>query len=80
MTLNDIQEKAKAFLVDELEIDEEKIVDEASLRDDLAIDSLEAVDIVVFVERAFGFKMKPEDFRVIKTYGQFCRFIQEKLG
>ena len=80
MTLNDIQEKLKAFLVDELEIDEEKIMDEASLREDFAIDSLEVVDIIVFVEREFGFKMKPEDFRTIKTYGQFCKFIQEKLG
>ena len=80
MTLNDIQEKVKAFLVDELEIDEEKIADEASLREDLAIDSLEVVDIIVFVEREFGFKMKREDFRTIKTYGQFCQFIQEKLG
>ena len=80
MTLNDIQEKVKAFLVDELEIDEEKIMDDASLREDFAIDSLEVVDIIVFVEREFGFKMKPEDFRTIKTYGQFCKFIQEKLG
>lgn len=80
MTLQDIQDKVKAFLVDELEIDEEKIMDEASLRDDLAIDSLEVVDIIVFVEREFGFKMKPEDFRAIKTYDQFCQFIREKLG
>ena len=80
MTMQDIQEKVKAFLVDELEIDEEKIFDEALLRDDLAIDSLEVVDIIVFVEREFGFKMKPEDFRTIKTYGQFCRVIQERLG
>ena len=80
MTLQDIQEKVKAFLVDELEIDEEKIMDEALLRDDLAIDSLEVVDIIVFVDREFGFKMKPEDFRAIKTYAQFCQFIREKLG
>ncbi len=80
MILNDIQEKVKAFLVDELEIDEEKIMDDASLREDFAIDSLEVVDIIVFVENEFGFKMKPEDFRTIKTYGQFCQFIQEKLG
>ena len=80
MILNDIQEKVKAFLVDELEIDEEKIMDDASLREDFAIDSLEVVDIIVFVENEFGFKMKQEDFRTIKTYGQFCQFIQENIG
>ncbi|MBR6345802.1 MAG: acyl carrier protein [Bacteroidales bacterium] len=80
MTLAEIQEKTKAFLVDELEIDEEKIVPEASLREDLGIDSLEVVDVVVLVEQEFGLKMKPEDFKVIKTYGDFCGFILEKVA
>lgn len=80
MTLAEIQEKTKAFLVDELEIEEEKIVPEASLREDLGIDSLEVVDVVVLVEQEFGLKMKPEDFKVIKTYGDFCAFILEKVA
>ena len=78
MTLAEIQEKTKAFLVDELEIDEEKIAPEAKLREDLGIDSLEVVDVVVLVEQEFGLKMKPEDFKVIKTYGDFCDFILGK--
>ena len=63
MTLEQIQEKVNAFLVDELEIDEEKITDGARLKEDLGIDSLEVVDVVVLVDQEFGFKMKPEDFK-----------------
>lgn len=79
MTLTDIQEKVIAFLVDELEIDESKIQGEARLKEDLGIDSLEVVDVVVLVEQEFGFKMKPEDFKTIKTFDEFCNFIVERL-
>ena len=50
MDINEIQEKVNAFLVDELEIDESKIEDDARLKEDLGIDSLEVVDVIVLVE------------------------------
>ena len=80
MDINEIQEKVNAFLVDELEIDESKIEDEARLKEDLGIDSLEVVDVIVLVEQEFGFKMRPENFKELKTYGQFCDFIAERVG
>ena len=80
MSINEIEEKVNAFLIDELEIDEDKISPEARLKEDLGIDSLEVVDVVVLVEQEFGFKMKPEDFNALPTYGEFCNFIAEKLG
>jgi len=80
MEIIEIKDKVKEFLIDEMEIDEEKIVDDARLKEDLGIDSLEVVDIVVLVDREFGFKMKPEDFKEIKTYGQFCQFILNRVG
>ncbi|MBQ2521244.1 MAG: acyl carrier protein [Bacteroidales bacterium] len=75
-----VEEKVKAFLVEELEIDEEKITPDATLKNDLGIDSLEVVDVVVLVENEFGYKMKPEDFKTLKTFGQFCQFLEEKLA
>ena len=45
----EIEEKVREFLIDDLEIDEDKIAPEASLKDDLDIDSLDFVDIVVIV-------------------------------
>ena len=55
-----IEEKVRNFLIEDLEIEEEKIAPEAKLKDDLGIDSLDFVDIVVIVEKNFGFKFKPE--------------------
>ncbi|MBO4624026.1 MAG: acyl carrier protein [Bacteroidales bacterium] len=80
MTIDEIKDKVTAFLVDELEIDESKIQDEARLKEDMGIDSLEVVDVVVLVEEEFGFKMKPEDFKTLQTLNQFCQFIQEHLA
>ena len=80
MDINGIQEKVNAFLVDELEIDESKIEDGARLKEDLGIDSLEVVDVIVLVEQEFGFKMGREDFKDLKTYGDFCQFIANRLA
>jgi len=80
MTRSEIEEKVKEFLIDDLEIDEEKIVPEGKLKDDLGIDSLDFVDIVVIVEKKFGFKIKPEEMAGITTLKQFCDYIESKVG
>lgn len=80
MDIKAIEEKVRTFLVEELEIDEEKISADSRLKEDMGIDSLEVVDVVVLVEETFGFKMKPEDFKTVKTFGQFCSFIAGNIG
>ena len=80
MDINEIKDKIKGFLVDEMEIDPGKIAPEARLKEDLGIDSLEVVDIIVLVEQEFGFKMKPENFKELKTFDQFCQFIAQKVA
>lgn len=80
MERKEIEEKVKNFLIEDLEIDEDKIFDDAKLKDDMGIDSLDYVDIVVIVEKNFGFKIKPEDMAGVKTMRQFCDYIEEKVG
>lgn len=79
MEINEIKDKVRAFLIDEMEIEESLITDDARLKEDLGIDSLEVVDIVVLVEQEFGFKMKPENFKDLKTFDQFCNFILSRV-
>ncbi len=80
MKRSEIEEKVKAFLIDELEIDEEKIKDDALLKEDMGIDSLDFVDIVVIVEKNFGFKIKAEEMQGVTTLKQFCDYIESKIG
>jgi acyl carrier protein len=79
MERTEIVEKVREFLIDDLEIDEEKIAADAQLKEDLGIDSLDFVDIVVIVERKFGFKIKPEEMANVKTLSQFVDYIEGKV-
>ena len=74
MNRTEIEEKVRAFLVDDLEIDD------ARLKEDMGIDSLDFVDIVVIVEKNFGFKIKPEEMQGVTTLSQFCDYIESKVG
>lgn len=80
MNRNEIEEKVRNFLIEDLEIDEEKITPDALLKEDLGIDSLDFVDIVVIVERNFGFKIKPEEMKGVDTYSKFCDYIGTKVN
>ncbi len=80
MTRQEIEEKVNAFLIDELEIDEDKVFDDAKLKEDMGIDSLDFVDIVVIVERNFGFKIKPEEMAGVTTLRQFYDYIENKVN
>ena len=80
MNRNEIEEKVRNFLIEDLEIDEEKITPDALLKEDLGIDSLDFVDIVVIVERNFGFKIKPEQMKGVDTYSKFCDYIETKVN
>ena len=80
MTRTDIEEKVKNFLVEEIEVDEATIMPDAHLTNDLGIDSLDIVDIVVIVERNFGFKIKAEEMQRVQTLSQFCDYIESKIG
>ncbi len=78
MLRTEIDEKVKKFLIEDLEIDEEFIKEEALLKEDMGIDSLDFVDIVVIVEKNFGFKIKPEEMTKVKTLKDFCDYIESK--
>lgn len=80
MNRAEIEAKVKNFLIEDLEVDEEKIKQDATLKEDLGIDSLDLVDIVVIVDKHFGFKIKPEEMVGIKTLGQFCDYIESKVA
>ena len=79
MTRTEIEETVKEFIVEDLELNEEKIKPEARLKEDIGVDSLDFVDIVVIVEKKFGFKIKAEEMQNVKTFDQFCDYIELKM-
>ncbi|MBR4299454.1 MAG: acyl carrier protein [Bacteroidales bacterium] len=80
MNRTEIEAKVKDFLINELEIEEDVIFPEAKLKEDMGIDSLDFVDIVVIVEKNFGFKIKAEEMVGVDTYTKFCDYIESKIS
>lgn len=80
MERNEIEEKVHDFLIEDLEVDEDRIYPEARLKDDVGIDSLDFVDIVVIVEKTFGFKIKPEEMAGVITLNDFYNYIENKVN
>jgi len=80
MTRTQIEEIVKNFLIEDIEVEESAITPDARLKDDLGIDSLDFVDIVVIVERNFGFKINSEEMNGVTTLSQFIDYIESKVG
>ncbi len=73
MTRDEIYNKVKDVLVDALGVDEEDVKPDAKLRDDLGAESIDFLDIVFRLEKAFGIKiprgeMFPEDIFTNPAY------------
>lgn len=57
MTDNELIEKTNAALAEEFELDIALLTPEASFKNDLGLDSLDAVDMVIVLEQEFGIKI-----------------------
>jgi acyl carrier protein len=75
-----IIEKINGFLVEEFEVEPEKITPDANLKEVLQLDSLDYIDLVVVIESNFAFKVKPEDFSSIVTFQDFYNYVQGRVG
>lgn len=75
MTESEIINKINEFLVEEFEIEADKISPEASLKETLELDSLDYVDLVVIIEGNFGVKVKQEDFIGIQTFSDLYKYL-----
>jgi acyl carrier protein len=80
MTDNEIVEKIHNFLTEEFEVEAEKLIPEANLKETLQLDSLDYIDLVVVIEKNFAFKVKPEDFMGIVTLQDFCDYVVSRVN
>ena len=80
MQLKEIIKITNQVLVEEFEIEESTIKGEANFRETLDLDSLDYVDLVVFVEENFKIKLTAEDFQTVVTFDDFYNLIIDKLN
>ena len=59
-------------------MDPAAITPDAPLKETLALDSLDYVDLVVVIEENFGFKVNAEDFMRLVTFKDFYDHIEAR--
>jgi len=72
-----IFEKIKEILVEQLDVEEDKVTAEASVVEDLGADSLDLVDLVMTIEEEFDVEISDDQVDVIKTVGDIVKYIEE---
>lgn len=77
MTEQEIIDKVNNVFITAFEIDESEIKADAHIFEDLGLDSLDIVDLVVELQKAFGVKIRDEEqVREIRTLGDIYGFIK----
>ncbi|WP_440058613.1 acyl carrier protein [Pseudomonas fragariae (ex Marin et al. 2024)] len=66
-TREDIFEILRAAMVELFELEPERVTLEASLYQDLEIDSIDAVDLIDHIKRKTGKKIAAEEFKSVRT-------------
>ncbi|HNW82258.1 MAG TPA: acyl carrier protein [bacterium] len=79
MKREEIIAKIISFMSEEFEVDPSTIQPDANLMQTLDLDSLDLVDLVVIIEKNFGFKVEAKDFVNIKTFNDFYDYVCTKL-
>ena len=67
MTKDDIFQRIVDILGETFDIDPQSIRPDSRLREDLDIDSIDAVDLMVQLKPLVGQRLQPEIFKTVKT-------------
>lgn len=70
-------DKVKEIIVEQLDVDAEKVTTNANIQDDLGADSLDVVDLVMSLEEEFDVEIPDEAVEGIKTVGDIVKYIED---
>jgi acyl carrier protein len=80
MATENVEERVKDIIVEELGVERDKLTTEASFMEDLGADSLDTVELVMAFEKEFDIDIPDEEAEKLRTVGDAMKYLHEKLG
>lgn len=80
MNRDEIFAEVKATLVELFEVDEDAVVPDAQLYQDLELDSIDAIDLVVHLQKLTGKKIKPEEFKSVRSVADVVEAVERLMN
>jgi acyl carrier protein len=80
MSTENVDEKVKNIIVEELGVEREKLSPEASIMEDLGADSLDTVELVMAFEKEFDIDIPDDEAEKLRTVGDALKYLHDKLG
>ena len=78
MTEELVRATLKEVLIEEFEVEEDEIVEGANFFEDLDMDSLDAIDLIVMMDKKLNIDLKAEDAQKIRTIDEFVELIMTR--
>ncbi len=79
MNTEEVFEKVKAIIVEQLGVSETSVEMESSFIDDLGADSLDIVELVMALEEEFDMEIPDADAEKVVTVGDVVEYIKENV-
>ncbi len=77
MEKNEIFLRIREYMVSLFDTPEDAIKLDADLQNDLDLDSIDAVDLIVKLQELTGQKIKPDEFKTVRTVGDVVNRIHD---
>lgn len=79
MSSDEIFDKVKEIIVEQLGVAENNVTEEASFIDDLGADSLDIVELIMAIEEEFNMEIPDADAEKVVTVGDVVDYIKENV-